>query len=152
MSKTRSSFVLLFLCLRNQEFFCRSVLLTMQRYGEKPSHSKLFACFRPESLWQKLRFRTKCRNEWKNCRLHAVLHHFFVTIQGFIVSRSSKPRSPVSLPCTPLRGGELITPHTNSCRTPLRIVSELHVLRVGWSERWGIRWLVTCSTQSPPQK
>ena len=23
---------------------------------------------------------------------------------------------------------------------------------VGWSERWGIRWLVTSSTQSPPQK
>ena len=35
---------------------------------------------------------------------------------------------------------------------PLRMVSELHVRRVGCSERWGIRWLVTSSTQSPPQK
>ena len=39
-----------------------------------------------------------------------------------------------------------------SSEIALSIVSELHVRSVGCSERWGIRWLVTSSTQSPPQK
>ena len=34
----------------------------------------------------------------------------------------------------------------------LRMVSELHVRRVGWYERWRIRCDVTSSTHEPPQK
>ncbi len=43
-------------------------------------------------------------------------------------------------------------PAEASSEIALSIVSELHVRSVGCSERWGIRWLVTSSTQSPPQK
>ena len=33
-----------------------------------------------------------------------------------------------------------------------RIVSELQVRSVGWSERWFIKWVVTSSIHEPPQK
>ena len=34
----------------------------------------------------------------------------------------------------------------------LRMVSGLHVRRGGWSEGCGMRWMLTFSTQEPPQK